>query len=297
MKSKKILPIILLVLCLTYGLLGVANAADTQVVLNFNEVTDFVDPIPTGYAGLNWESGWYAYNIPYQANYKPHSAPTYISFVYDSKSKAWIDFSPLGTDVIFEGAWFGGHSETGTIWFEGWRDGELVATSGSITVQQYSSIYLPANFGERVDMVYVCVGSQTRMDEFSMDDLTYTIPEPINVNVDIMPNDTNTVNLKSKGVLPVAILGSADFDVAEIYAASVKIGDICISKKGNKLQFAYEDVNFDGYIDAVFKFSITALVSEGELVSSTTSLTITGQLLNDGGEFEGTDNIIIVPNK
>ena len=50
-------------------------------------------------------------------------------------------------------------------------------------------------------------------------------------------------------------------------------------------------------MDAVCKFSIPALIAGGELDASTTSLTVTGDLLDDGGQFEGTDSIVIVPTE
>jgi hypothetical protein len=48
-------------------------------------------------------------------------------------------------------------------------------------------------------------------------------------------------------------------------------------------------------MDAVCHFSIPELVAAGELDDATASLTVTGALLDDGGDFEGTDDVVIVP--
>jgi len=48
--------------------------------------------------------------------------------------------------------------------------------------------------------------------------------QPITVPVDIKPGGCeNPLNVKSKGVLPVAILGTADFDVTTIDRASIRM--------------------------------------------------------------------------
>lgn len=295
-KIMRITLTIILVLGLAFGSVGVGFAADTQVVLNFDEINDF--DLLTNYAGLTWQDGWMSYpDYSYSYNYKSHSGSKGIVFLgqsYSTGNTVWIDFSPLGTDVIFDGAYFGGHSGTGDIWFEGWRDGALVATSDHLTISganENTSTYLPANFDERVDKIYVVTTTEQTIDEFIMDDLTYTISGEIDVNIDIMPNDTDTVNLKSKGLLPVGILGASEFDVTAIDPATVKIGDVGIVENGSKLQVGYEDINIDGYMDMVCKFSIPALIAGGELDAATTGLTITGDLLDDGGQFTGTDDI------
>ncbi len=54
-----------------------------------------------------------------------------------------------------------------------------------------------------------------------------SIPEPLILAlVDIKPGSfPNSVNLNSNGVLPVAILGTADFDVNDVYVDSLLFGD------------------------------------------------------------------------
>jgi hypothetical protein len=47
----------------------------------------------------------------------------------------------------------------------------------------------------------------------------------LHVNVDIKPgSDTNAINLKSTGSVPVALLGSAEFDIFSVDLNTVKFG-------------------------------------------------------------------------
>jgi hypothetical protein len=79
-------------------------------------------------------------------------------------------------------------------------------------------------------------------------------PLSVEVSIDIKPGEyPNSVNPKSMGVLPVAILGSDMFDAAAVDPATVTLngaGIRSVGKKGN-LQVEMEDVNGDGIDDLV----------------------------------------------
>jgi len=63
-------------------------------------------------------------------------------------------------------------------------------------------------------------------DGVGFDYLELTTPEPeeIDVSVDIKPSSCpNPLNVKSKGVIPVAILGTEDFDVTQIDPESIEL--------------------------------------------------------------------------
>jgi len=118
------------------------------------------------------------------------------------------------------------------------------------------------------------------------------------VQIDIKPGSSpNSINLGDQGLLPVAILGSMDFDVGEINPETVEIGGITLAKRGSakapKLAFSYEDVNSDGYLDMMTFFEVQTLVSDGTLTETTTGLEINAHL-NDGRLIEGTDSVNIV---
>ena len=113
------------------------------------------------------------------------------------------------------------------------------------------------------------------------------------VEIDIKPgSDPNTFNNNGNGVIPVAILGSIDFDVRRINPDTVILEGLKVKVvgKSNKLLSHYEDVNGDGYEDLVVQIEDSDKVfSEG-----CTPVKLSGNL-NDGTHFEGTDEICIVP--
>jgi len=128
------------------------------------------------------------------------------------------------------------------------------------------------------------------------------------IPVDVKPgSDVNPLNLRSKGVLPVAILGSADFDVTLIDPASLLLNGVA------PLRWSYEDVctnddmltdtDFDGndgdmpdgYQDMTLKFSTQEIaaslgdVARGDIVT----LVMTGSLM-DGTLASGEEVVWIV---
>jgi len=128
-----------------------------------------------------------------------------------------------------------------------------------------------------------------------------TVLPPVTVNIDIKPgSDPNSINPKSKGMLPIAILGNG-LDVTQIDPVTININGVTLAtrapkrkNKPPKLAFSYEDVNGDGILDMVVFFRVQDLANAGLLVKTTTQLTLTGAL-NDGTPITGTDSIRIVP--
>jgi len=123
--------------------------------------------------------------------------------------------------------------------------------------------------------------------------------EPALALVDIKPGSfPNSVNLKSKGVLPVAILSTDDFDVNDVDIDTLLFGDPLLIDNGGTavgpLRSAYEDVSGDGLLDLTLKFSTADLVEYDALGPDTIEGLLTGALL-DGTPFTGMDAIRIVP--
>jgi hypothetical protein len=128
---------------------------------------------------------------------------------------------------------------------------------------------------------------------------------PIAVAVDIKPGSCpNPLNVKSKGVLPVAILGTEDFDVNDIDIASIRLEGVA------PIRSSYEDVAAplpeandcncttdgpDGFLDLTLKFKTQEIVealgdvNDGDVLS----LTFTGSL-SDETPIEGEDCVSIV---
>lgn len=132
-----------------------------------------------------------------------------------------------------------------------------------------------------------------------------SMSDPYPVIVDIKPGSVpNPVNVRSRGVLSVAILGSEEFDVSSIVATSVRLGGV------EAVRDSYEDVagivaepedcsyqasDPDGYQDLVLKFKIQDIVqSFGEVDSGDVlSLDLSG-VLEDETPIEGHDCVVIV---
>ncbi|HEG43965.1 MAG TPA: DUF3466 family protein, partial [Phycisphaerales bacterium] len=130
-------------------------------------------------------------------------------------------------------------------------------------------------------------------------------PVTITVAVDIKPGGCpNPVNVKSKGVLPVAILGSADFDTATIDPASIELAGV------RPIRSSIEDVagpaaetsdcncgedGPDGIDDLTLKFETQEIVGAlGEVnTGDVRTLTLTG-VTQDGIPIEGADCVTIV---
>jgi probable HAF family extracellular repeat protein len=131
------------------------------------------------------------------------------------------------------------------------------------------------------------------------------IPEPsFVVNIDIKPASCpNPLNVKSKGMLAVAILGSQDFDVNTIDILSVRLDGVA------PVRGSYEDVGTvladanececttegpDGYPDLTLKFKTEEIAEAlGEVIDGEEwILQLTG-VLHDDTPIEGEDCIVI----
>jgi hypothetical protein len=109
--------------------------------------------------------------------------------------------------------------------------------------------------------------------------------------IDIKPgSDPNVVNPFSRGVVPVAIFGSGDFDVADIDVTRLTFGIDgalpAIVGRRNR------DVNADGFPDLLSYFRI----AEAGIESGDTEACLSGETL-DGIPFSGCDTIRTVPDR
>jgi len=105
------------------------------------------------------------------------------------------------------------------------------------------------------------------------------------VNVDIKPgSDPNSINLKSKGVVPVAILTVEDFDATTVNPLSVEFGpDGAMEAHGRG---HIEDVDGDSDLDLVLHFK----TQETGIMCGDSSASLTGETFG-GQAIEGSDSI------
>ena len=111
-------------------------------------------------------------------------------------------------------------------------------------------------------------------------------PPVIEVTIDIKPGSyPNSINLGSKGVVPVAVLTTEEFDASSVDPATVTFAGAA------PLRSALEDVDGDGDGDLVLHFKTQELTA---LNKSSTEATLTGNT-RDGQDIQGTDTVRIVP--
>lgn len=118
-------------------------------------------------------------------------------------------------------------------------------------------------------------------------------PATQSVVIDIKPGSAaNPFNMASKGVLPVALLGSSDLDVNRIDPASLRLAGVA------PIRQSLGDTQNDGIADVLLHFrdeDIARLLpdaTDGEVVG----LELTG-LLTDGTPIKGTDSITLLLKK
>jgi len=122
---------------------------------------------------------------------------------------------------------------------------------------------------------------------------SWTIP----VQIDIKPGaDPNPINLRARGLLPVAILGSDTFNVYIVDPATITLGDAPLATRGSpkapKMAFSYEDVNKDGIMDLMTFFEIQMLA----LSKTTDALTLSASTFGWPVQpITGSDSVVIVP--
>jgi hypothetical protein len=116
------------------------------------------------------------------------------------------------------------------------------------------------------------------------------------VEIDIKPGSyPNSINLGSHGLIPVAILSSEDFDATTVDPDTVGLAGAGVEVRGksNKYMAHQEDVNDDGLIDLVVQVA-TENLDPGSFQDG---YAILSGSTNDGLDFEGLDEITIVPSQ
>jgi len=129
------------------------------------------------------------------------------------------------------------------------------------------------------------------------DTLTVTV-KPFPVSIDIKPgSNPNSINLNSKGVIPVAILTTPEFDASLVLADSIRFGP----GEAPPAHYQLEDVDKDGDLDLILHFR-TRLTG---IESDATEASITGYSYDPlnrlipptAVSIKGTDSVRIVPPK
>jgi hypothetical protein len=136
---------------------------------------------------------------------------------------------------------------------------------------------------------YVLLSGQswaTPAGSYAEYDYIYVEPTTIDVTIDVKPGSyPNSINLKSKGNIPVAILSSSAFDATTVDRNTVVFAGASPLSIGQ----TPEDVNGDGLLDVVLHFKTQDLnLQVGDTKACLSGKTLAGQ------EFKGCDSVRIV---
>lgn len=320
---KKCMGIVSLLAVLSLCFYSVGMAGTYDIAADFSAETN-----PNGAWSYGWsESRGSAFNIDTEpahdyswGNYVGWLAPNYaaapinIGYAVTDINHPTVNI-PAGT-VSFHPGPSGQNSvirwtapASGTYKIMGWFTGNDFAypTTTDVAVLHgtteifsgaINSYRVPLNFsltervnaGETIDFT---VGFGTGGYAGDTTGINATIQElVVDVTVDVKPgSDPNCVNVNNKGVIPVAILGSASFNVRDVNPETVFLENMPVKiSKGTSLPMAhYEDVNSDGIEDLVLQIK-----DNGALSKEITRATLTGNLYNST-PIKGTDSICIVP--
>lgn len=122
----------------------------------------------------------------------------------------------------------------------------------------------------------------------------------IGIGVDVL---AKKVNARSKGTLPVAVLGSAAVDARQVDVSSVLLGTatdpgVPVDRRPNGRFLAEtRDVNGDGIPDLVLHFAREALGARGLLTPPATELVLLGQLTDGCRQVSGSDVVQVLGKK
>jgi hypothetical protein len=195
---------------------------------------------------------------------------------------------------------------TATVFLRDWQDQTVTAPITSVTVAHaaesdgLSTIGPVVPLGGGLFSVTLTGSTATGVDRFvvTADDgirPVILMPDPAlqHVAIDVKPGSAqNTINLKSAGIIPVAILSSATFDAAAVNPPSLSLagGSVRVAGKSGKALCHVEDVNADGRSDLVCQFENDLEAVPGDTVAVLVGVTV------DGTPFRGQDSIRIVPD-
>jgi hypothetical protein len=169
----------------------------------------------------------------------------------------------------------------------GWRAGEMVEELEVVLgdVNAWATVELASEVDE---VSWVGIGTGTRRHPYGVDNLRWTVePEEIEVAIDVRPgNPRNPLNPFAQGVVPVALLGAADFHVAAVDATTLGFGP----ERAPAVRSRIEDRNGDGLPDLVTHHRIP----ETGIALGDAEACLTGEML-DGTKLRGCDALLALP--
>ena len=157
------------------------------------------------------------------------------------------------------------------------------------------------NYHSTVNGINIGTSGTQNADVYIDNVCVSTAPFFIPLAIDIKPgSDPNSINLRSNGVLPVAILTTDEFDVLDIDDITLRFGDpelVNVQDDGvTPVKIRLDDVDEDGDLDLLLFFSLLEMDVFGVLDQESVGALVTGATLDDV-PIEGADFVRIVPEK
>ena len=167
--------------------------------------------------------------------------------------------------------------------------------AGNILTVRFNGVAAIRSLGTPVNgstLAATVDGSNTAKSFFFSAQGTVVLVNAIGVAIDIKPGAfPNSINLGSNGVVPVAILSTANFDAKDVDIASITLAGASVRLKGNATPMAsFQDVNGDGRLDLVVQINTEALE-----LNSTDTLAVLHAKTKSGSPIIGLDSIRVVP--
>jgi hypothetical protein len=216
---------------------------------------------------------------------------------------SWRNNGLPGTPPLNDGEWhhvvarFDAGIDGGTGRASLYVDGAFVHES-SQTIHAMSTNNLPVTIGGRKNPGSPSWNGGTRsryfrglIDEVAIYDRAVSDNEieqlagggPIPLTIDVKPGSyRNPINLKSRGVIPVAILTTDDFDASQVDGASVRFAGVSAEHGGH-----VEDVDGDGDIDWLGHFNTQDAAPVLAMAATSASLDIvdaSGSIVAQGSD-------------
>jgi len=236
----------------------------------------FIDPLqPTGFANITYPADGDT-NVPL--------SPTFT----------WDPCLGCGDNLLVGVSDFEGDTD---LYMEGLNIGQTSWSPGPLVMGRL------CGFSVHVQKVGGLSDTTANGDAFDLRDvfrwknrITFTTePAPSDlVEIDIKPGSyPNSINPKARGVIPVAILTTEDFNASTVDPSTVALEGVLAKEKGKSSKHgSLEDVDADGDLDLVVQIPNTI-----DWADDATEATLTGNLKAEygGDPIEGTDSVRIVP--
>lgn len=252
----------------TYGYVVANDPSSAQEIKSFG--LDFAPPLPTFTNPRGWVHGHFSYRSTLEWNaIDEDDSPA------DPADKATV---PAALSQIKPGQSVGGFSF------------QSPKPPGPVKYFVTGYVAIPAQVDEEAaeTLVELCPQSAVNLDSLDLA-VVGTTQGPVDfipVKIEIKPPSTPpvSINPRSEGDTPVAILGSATFQVSSIDPASLRFGPGGSTPSPNQVHF--EDVNGDGIIDLVAQFPTQKI----GIRCNDTALFLTGKTTSGAG-IQGSEEL------